>query len=155
MDIAWIDGSSVKLGCIGFSKKQGHRSGKGKWRSNNYGSPKAESICKEANSKARLVEIYNEKQVRFLMTKNVRTQVLTKIGIDTWKAKDWWIGAELKSGTWYWVHSNKQITYWSRIGGNGYSTTSIYPYGYMYLGKTQAIFRQTFYANISSICQIK
>ena len=89
------------------------------------------------------------------MSKNVRTQVLAKIGIDTWKDKLWWIGAELKSGTWYWVNSNKQITYWSKIGGNNYATNFRYPYGYMYLRKTHAYFGYTSSNNFSSICQIK
>ena len=89
------------------------------------------------------------------MSEEVRKQVRKKIKIDTFKGRNWWIGAELKSGTWYWANSNKVITYVSRIGGNGFGKYSSNPYGVMYLYQgTTGYFH---YANgncIYSLCQI-
>ena len=53
--MAWIDGSSVKLGCIGFSKTKS-------FRNSRFGSPLANDVCKEANSKAHLIEIFDDNQ---------------------------------------------------------------------------------------------
>ena len=149
--MAWIDASSVKLGCIGFSKTKSVRN-------SHYGSPLANDVCKEANSKAHLIEIFNDNQSRFLMSEKVRSYVYLNIGIDTWFSSNWWIGAELKSGTWYWEHSKKQVTYWSKIGGNSYDTSKFYPYcALVYISKTSAYwnydhcFKNQKY---SSICQI-
>ena len=74
------------------------------------------------------------------MSEEVRKQVKKKIKIDTFSSRTWWIGAELKSGTWYWAKSNKPITYVSKIGGNGWGTYSSNPYGCMYLSKTNGYF---------------
>ena len=71
-NMAWIDASSVKLGCIGFHKT----------KLSFYGSLAA---CKKVNSKAHLIEIFNDNQSRFLMSETVRKQVRTHIGIDTHK----------------------------------------------------------------------
>ena len=112
--MAWIDASSVNLGCIGFHKT------KSTWNG-------SLAACKKANSKAHLIEIFNDYQSRFLMSEKVRKQVQTLIGIDT--QSGWWIGAEMKSGTWYWEHSKKPVTYWSRIGCDNYGTDMEIPYG--------------------------
>ena len=61
-------------------------------------------------------------------------QVFPYIGIDIRIPQYWWIGAELKMGTWYWEHSNKRLTYWSRIGGDHYGTDRRWPYAKVYLG---------------------
>ena len=67
----------------------------------------------------------------------------------------WWIGAELKSGVWYWQHSKKRVTYWSRIGGNNYGTNNHYPYAYVYLTKSSAWWgRDTGGGHYFPICQI-
>ena len=154
--MAWIDASSVKLGCIGFSKTKSVRNLGRNWN----GSPLAIGVCKHANSKAHLIEIFNDNQSRFLMSEKVRKEVRTHIGIDIHSGSDsyWWIGAELKSGTWYWEHSKKQVTYWSKIGGNSYDTSKFYPYcALVYISKTSAYwnydhcFKNQQY---SSICQI-
>ena len=76
--MAWIDASSVKLGCIGFSKTKSVRNSR-------YGSPLAKDVCKEANPKAHLIEIFNDNQSWFLMSEKVRKEVRTHIGIDTHK----------------------------------------------------------------------
>ena len=114
------------------------------------------------------------------MSEKVRKQVLSHIGIDTFAGKVvytlalslypsainyltrsivgwWWIGAQLKSGTWYWEHSKKQVTYWSKIGGNAYDTSSNPYCALVYISKTSAYwnydhcFKNQKY---SSICQI-
>ena len=141
-NMAWIDASSVKLGCIGFRKTL---------------STGNESLaaCKTANSKAHLIEVFNDDQSRFLMSEKVRNQVRTHIGIDTYSPQYWWIGAELKMGTWYWEHSKKQLTYWSRIGGDHYGTDSRYPYAKVYLGNRPTWWtRDTGEGLYPSICQI-
>ena len=124
--MAWIDASSVKLGCIGFSKAVS-------FRNSRYGSPLAKDVCKKANSKAHLIEIFNDNQSWFLMSEKVRKEVRTHIGIDPHSGPGptyyWWIGAELMSGTWYWEHSKKPVTYWSRVGCDYYGTEMDYPYG--------------------------
>ena len=72
--MAWIDASSVKLGCIGFSKTKSVRNLDRNWN----GSPLAIGVCKNANSKAHLIEIFNDNQSRFLMSEKVRKEVRTK-----------------------------------------------------------------------------
>ena len=140
--MAWIDARAVKLGCIGFSKTVSYR---------NRGI-RSETVCKKANSKAHLIEIFNDKQSRFLMSKKVRKQVQTHIGIDTNTARYWWIGLAW-NGNWYWEHSKKQVTYWSRIGGNGYGRG--YPYGVVLLSRRTAWWnRSAKSGHFSSICQI-
>ena len=163
-NMAWIDASAVMLGCIGFSKNKqshlipGHRRSGLSWIA-------AHDVCKKANPKAHLIEIFNGNQSRFLMSETVRKQLITHLGIDTHNRNPflpygtyWWIGAELKSGTWYWEHSKKQVTYWSKIGGNSYDTSKFYPYcALVYISKTSAYwnydhcFKNQQY---SSICQI-
>ena len=148
--MAWIDASSVKLGCIGFSKTKSVRNSR-------YGSPLAKDVCKKANSKAHLIEIFNDNQSRFLMSEKVRKDVYLNIGIDTWFSSNWWIGAELKSGTWYWEHSKKQVTYWSRIGGNAYDTSSNPYCAIVYISKTTAYWNYVQCGQVGfypSICQI-
>ena len=86
--MAWVDGNSVGLGCLGFSSKAGYR------RSN---SPLAINVCKKAHSKAHLVEIYNKSQIRFMMSAKVENYVYSKIGARGWT---WWIGGEGKHGRW-------------------------------------------------------
>ena len=141
--MAWIDARAVKLGCIGFSKTMSYR---------NRGI-RSETVCKKANSKAHLIEIFNDKQSRFLISEKVRKQVRTHIGIDIHSARWWWIGAELKSGAWYWNHSKKRVKYWSKIGsGNHYSTNRRYLM--MYLSRTQAYFYPYDDSNLNFICQI-
>ena len=137
--MAWIDASSVNLGCIGFSKTKSY------WN-------RSLAACKKANSKAHLIEIFNDNQSKFLKSEKVRKQVRTHIGIDTGTARNWWIGAELKSGVWSWEHSKKQVTYWARIGG--YAYIGQHPYGCMYLSKTKAYFHDTSSGHFSPICQI-
>ena len=89
------------------------------------------------------------------MSEEVRKQVRKMIKIDTFSSRNWWIGAELKSGTWYWAKSNKPITYVSRIGGNGWSTSSSSPYGYMYLYQgTHGYWNPTSSSCFYSLCQI-
>ena len=145
--MAWIDARAVKLGCIGFSKTKSYRSSR-------YGSPLAKDVCKKANPKAYLIEIFNDKQSRFLMTEKVRKQVRTHIGIDTY-GKYWWIGAKLTHGTWYWEHSKKRATYWSRIGANYYGTSYSYPHAYVYLSRSlSSWYRDTGGGYQRSICQI-
>ena len=144
--MAWIDARAVKLGCIGFSKTKS-------FRSSHYGSPLAKDVCKKANSKAHLIEIFNDKQSRFLMTEKVRKQVRTHIGMDIGNYY-WWIGAKLTHGTWYWTHSKKRVIYWSRIGGNYYGTSSRNPYAYVYLSRSTAWFHYTGSGHYFSICQI-
>ena len=143
-NMAWIDARAVKLGCIGFSKTMSYRSRV----------IRSETVCKKANSKAHLIEIFNDKQSRFLMTEKVRKQVRTHIGIDTYGGYSWWIGAKLTHGTWYWEHSKKRVTYWSRIGNDFYGTDSRYPYGYLYFSKTSAYFSYASGGNYLSLCQI-
>ena len=133
-NMAWVDGNSVGLGCLGFSKRAGYRSIH----------PLAIDVCKKANSKAHLVEIYNEKQVRFMMTAKVQKYV----GHIGW----WWIGGELKHGRWYWTHSNKPIKYVPKIGGDQF--TKGYPYLRLYLSKTQAYFDDEHENSVRVICQI-
>ena len=61
-NMAWIDASAVMLGCIGFSKNKQSpliRSGVS-WIA-------AKDVCKKANPKAHLIEIFNDNQSRFLM----------------------------------------------------------------------------------------
>ena len=154
-EIAWIDASSVKLGCIGFSKSASTWTG-------------SLAACKETNSKAHLIEIFNDNQSMFLMSDKVQMQVIAHIGIvDIYSPAStrtslglyWWIGAELNSETltWYWEHSKKQVTYWSHIGGNGNGqvTNSSYPYALVRLSNTKAWWNicssNCFYR---SICQI-
>ena len=74
--MAWIDASSVKLGCIGFRKTL---------------STGNESLaaCKTANFKAHLIEVFNDDQSRFLMSEKVRKQVQAHIGTDTYKQYSW------------------------------------------------------------------
>ena len=151
-NMAWVDASSVKLGCIGFHKT----------KLSFYGSLAA---CKKVNPKAHLIEIFNDNQSRFLMSKKVRKQLITHIGIETHNTNPnlpygqyWWIGAELKSGTWYWEHSKKQVTYWSKIGGNSYDNPYyVHPYcALVYISKTTAFWNYE-HCNISmqyAICQI-
>merc|ERR1712156_1319437 len=100
--MAWIDASSVKLGCIGFSLRSSVRNSR-------YGSPLAKDVCKEFNPKAHLIEIFNDNQSWFLTSEKVRKEVRNHIGIDphTDAGPGWWIGASLKTGTWYWEHSKK------------------------------------------------
>ena len=154
--MAWIDASSVKLGCIGFSKTKSVRN-------SHYGSPLANDVCKEANSKAHLIEIFNDNQSRFLMSEKVRKQVQAHIGTDTYKQYSWWMGAHLKSGTWYWEHSKKRLTYWPklisdiyRICGDHYGIDRPYPYAKLYIGyKGYTCWaRDTGEGNYPSICQI-
>ena len=143
-NMAWIDASSVKLGCIGFHKT----------KLSFYGSLAA---CKKVNSKAHLIEIFNDNQSRFLMSEKVWKQLRTHIGIDTHYGRYWWIGAELKSGTWYWEHSKKQVTYWSRIGGNAYDTSSNPYCAIVYISKTTAYWNYVQCGQVGfypSICQI-
>ena len=69
----------------------------------------------------------------------------------------WWIGAELKSGTWYWEHSKKQVTYWSKIGGNAYDTSSNPYCAIVYISKTTAYWNYVQCGQVGfypSICQI-
>ena len=69
----------------------------------------------------------------------------------------WWIGAELKSGTWYWEHSKKQVTYWSKIGGNAYDTSSNPYCAIVYVSKTTAYWNYVQCGQVGfypSICQI-
>ena len=179
--MAWIDASSVKLGCIGFSKnKQSHLIHE--HRRSGFSWIAAKDVCKKANPKAHLIEIFNDNQSRFLMSEKVRKQVLSHIGIDTFAGKVvytlalslypsainyltrsivgwWWIGAQLKSGTWYWEHSKKPVTYWSRIGCDNYGTDMDLPYGCVNLSnftKEVACFcRATGEVNyLPPICQI-
>ena len=82
-NMAWIDASSVKLGCIGFHKA----------KLSFYGSLAA---CKKVNSKAHLIEIFNDNQSKFLQSEKVQKQVKTHIGIDSY-GRYWFIGAELKN----------------------------------------------------------
>ena len=142
-NMAWIDARAVKLGCIGFSKTMSYRSR----------GIRSETVCKKANSKAHLIEIFNDKQSRFLISEKVRKQVRTHIGIDTYSSRWWWIGAELKSGEWYWTHSKKRVTYWSKIGGNG-NNSKRYRYVMMLLSRTTAYFHHYYDNNFNSICQI-
>ena len=144
--MAWIDASSVKLGCIGFSKTKAVRNSR-------YGSPLAKDVCKKANPNAHLIEIFNDNQSKFLKSEKVRKQVRTHIGIDSYGHYDW-IGAKLKNGVWYWQHSKKRVTYWARIGGNGYGTNSRYPYGCMYLSKTSVYYHNHCGYTQYPICQI-
>ena len=80
--MAWIDARAVMLGCIGFSKNKqshlihGHRRSGFSWIA-------AHDVCKKANSKAHLIEIFNDNQSRFLMSEKVRKKVRTYIGIDS------------------------------------------------------------------------
>ena len=147
--MAWIDARAVKLGCIGFSKTKSYRSSR-------YGSPLAKDLCKKANSKAHLIEIFNDNQSRFLNSEKVRKQVRTHIGCDTYTCYGgsgyWWIGAELKSGVWYWPHSKKRVTYWSKIGGNNYNKNN--PYVMMWISRTKALFYPHIDYNFNPICQI-
>ena len=134
--MAWVDGNSVGLGCLGFSKRVGRR----RRRHSN----EVTKMCKKANSKAHVVEIYNEKQVRFMMTAKIQKYV----GHSGW----WWIGGELKHGKWYWTHSNKPIKYVPKIGGDQF--TKGYPYLRLFLSKTQAYFDDEHENSVRVICQI-
>ena len=87
------------------------------------------------------------------MSKKVRIQVLIKDGIDTWKGKDWWIGAELKSGTWYWTHSNQPITYVPKIGGGSFDKSQRYGALYMH-STTTAYWKDKTSSCYYPICQI-
>ena len=141
-NMAWVDGNSVGLGCLGFSKRQGYRSH----------SPYVTKMCKKAHSKAHLVEIYNEKQVRFMMSAKVQKYVASIFGqsVNGWS---WWTGGELKHGKWYWTHSNKPIKYWAKIGGNYFNKN--YRYLYWSLAKTYAYYQTgSGHNNFYVICQI-
>ena len=144
-NMAWVDGNSVGLGCLGFSRNPGYR------RSS---SPLVTKMCKKAHSKAHLVEIYDEKQIRFMMSAKVQHYVSKTIGQGSngldW---NWWIGGELKHGRWYWTHSNKPIQYVPRIGNNG-SFDKSYRYLRLRLSKTYAFFSDQTDHNCQMICQI-
>ena len=142
--MAWINGSSVKLGCIGFARNQRYRRGNG---------PTPEAECKKANSKAHLIEIFNEAQQRFLMSKEVQKEVQKAIGFNTFSGRNYWIGAEYKSGAWKWIHSKKPVTYVSRIGSNIWDSNSG-QYGYMYFTKNHAYWGKTSNSCLYPICQI-
>lgn len=92
------------------------------------------------------------------MTEKVRNEVRTNIGIDTWKCKHWWIGAQLKSGTgtWYWAHSDKPVPWVSRIGGNAFGIRHpwVHPYVDLYLGKKIGYWCHHTSSCYNSICQI-
>ena len=110
------------------------------------------NMCKKANSKAHLVEIYEEKQVRFMMSAKVQKYVASifQQSVNGW---NWWIGGELKHGKWYWTHSNKPIKYVPRIGSNG-SFDKSYRYLRLYLTKTTAYVEDQSNNNCQMICQI-
>ena len=90
------------------------------------------------------------------MSEKVRKQVQTKIKVDTFLARHWWIGAEFKSGTWTWVHSKKPMTYVSKIGANhSWGHGSSYPYLYIYLSKKYGwMYYHTGNNCFYSLCQI-
>ena len=93
------------------------------------------------------------------MSEKVRKEVRTHIGIDPHSGPGptyyWWIGAELKNGMWYWEHSKKPVTYWSRIGSDFYATDSRYPYAMVILGNRNPSWnRNTGQSHLHSICQI-
>ena len=140
-NMAWVDGNSIGLGCLGFSKRAGYRSH----------SPYVTKMCKKAHSKAHLVEIYNEKQVRFMMSAKVQKYVAS-IFRHSVNGYNWWIGGELKHGRWYWTHSNKPIKYVPKIGGNSFHKS--YRYLRLYLSKTSAYVQDKSNRNCQMICQI-
>ena len=63
--MAWIDASAVMLGCIGFSKNKQSLWGQ---RRSGFSWIAAKDVCKKANPKAHLIEIFNDNQSRFLMS---------------------------------------------------------------------------------------
>ena len=109
------------MGCIGFTKYSTKQSS-------------AESVCKQENSQAHLIEISSEEQQKFLMESKVLKKVKTVVGHAN---ANWWIGAELKSGTWYWTKSKRQVSYVAKIGHSG-SLDKTYSYAAMYLSKSSA-----------------
>ena len=140
-NMAWVDGNSVGLGCLGFSKRAGYRSH----------SPYVTKMCKKAHSKAHLVEIYNEKQVRFMMSAKVQKYVASifRQSVNGWT---WWTGGELKHGKWYWTYSNKPIKYVPKLGSNSFNKN--YRYLRLYLSKRSAFYQTYFNTLIGMICQI-
>merc|ERR1719483_2030607 len=72
----WIDGSSVKLGCI-FADVD----------DSNVDVPTAEQVCQGFGEGGRLVEIYNMDQIMFLQ--NLLTVVEINGG---YNGNGWWIG---------------------------------------------------------------
>ena len=102
-----------------------------------------------------MIEIFNEAQQNFLRSEKVRKQVRAKSGIDILSGdRYWWIGAELKSGTWYWTHSNQPITYVPRIGGRG-SFDKNQRYGALYMhSTTTAYWKDKNNSCYYPICQI-
>ena len=81
-----------------------------------------------------MIEISSEEQQKFMMQSKVRRKVKSVVGHEN---ANWWIGAELRSGTWYWTHSKSQMSYVAKIGHSG-SLDKSYSHAAMYLSKTQA-----------------
>ena len=119
----WIDGNSVGLGCVGFTKDQTKQN-----------SRQAEAACKQKNSQAHLIEISSEEQQKFLMESKVLKKVKDVVGHQN---ANWWIGAELIRGTWSWTKSKTPVSYVPKIG-NGGSFDKRYSYAVMYLSKNSA-----------------
>ena len=146
-NIVWIDGSSVNLGCIGFMRIKTRPS-------------QAEAACKTVNPTSHLIEIFNEEQVRFLMTFEVRSRVEDSIGVSCSGSNYayWWIGAQLKSGTWYWIHSNQKVSYVSNIGFSGGSNFhKDNPYGVMSLTDQKGFWwdsDDSNYSKYNPLCQL-
>ena len=82
-DVKWFDGAFLNFGCLGFNR-QGHT-----WNV-------AKKFC--ANLGAHLVEVYSEKQVKFLIQK------AQEVGGGSFLT-----GARFKHGAWYWDYSNKRV----------------------------------------------
>ena len=91
------------LGCIAFSSTNVKK---------NY--QEAVQYCQKLNTKAHLIEVFNEKQQKFVMKSKVVKKVKKYLG-NYYSYKNYpvnfWLGAELWQSNWYWTHRGKKVKY--------------------------------------------
>ena len=91
------------LGCIGFLPNRVRKKHQ-----------KAVQYCQKLNTKANLIEIFNEKQQKFLMKSKVVKKVKKYLGryysYRNYPA-NFWLGAELWRSNWYWTRWEKKVKY--------------------------------------------
>ena len=108
------------LGCIAFSSNKVKK---------NY--QEAVQYCQKLNTKAHLIEIFNEKQQNFLMKSKVVKKV--KKYLDHYDSygnypANFWLGAELWRSNWYWTRWEKKVKYVPNIHPLDKEYTQAYAY---------------------------
>ena len=92
------------LGCIGFLPY---------WVRKKY--QKAVQYCQKLNTKAHLIEVFNEKQQKFVMKSKVVKKVKKYLGkyYNSFRKYpvNFWLGAELWRSNWYWTRWGKKVEY--------------------------------------------